>query len=240
MSILNELHNTRKNIFQAVSKPLSAFAEYPEIEVEFRLKRQGILVEQFQRVVDRVSEQSSTFQLVSDEKTLDITFHDENYKANPNESYSNIRFTLTGGQISEYCRADRFPLKTAIMYKRPIYWRHTNDECEEEHKSEKGKNAMEEIIQRNRSACYDSYMDMFDIRCSANVELEMSEKEQRFVLSPLSPLSKVENSDDDGEESKTTKKTTKEVVYDQMKKNAENSWNSLLEKVGIDMTTFSW
>jgi hypothetical protein len=241
MSILNELHNTRKNIFQAVSKPLSAFAEYPEIEVEFRLKRQGILVEQFQRVVDRVSEQSSTFQLVSDEKTLDITFYDENYKANPNESYSNIRFTLTGGQISEYCRADRFPLKTAIMYKRPIYWRHANDECDEEHKSEKGKNAMEDIIQRNRSACYDSYMDMFDIRCSANVELEMSEKEQRFVLSQLSPLSKVENSDDDnGDESKTTKKTTKEVVYDQMKKNAENSWNSLLEKVGIDMTTFSW
>jgi hypothetical protein len=233
MSVLNELHDIRKKIFQAVSKPLSAFAEYPEIEVEFRLKRQGILVEQFQRVVDRVSEQSSTFQLVSDEKTLDITFHDENYKANPNESYSNIRFTLTGGQISEYCRADRLPVKTSIMYKRPIYWRHANDECDEEHKSEKGKNAMEEIIQRNRSTCYDSYMDMFDIRCSANVELEMSEKEQRFVISSSS----TQETDSDEEKGK---KTTKEIVYDLMKKNAENSWNNLLEKIGIDTTNFSW
>ena len=227
MSILNELHDTRKNIFQSVSKPLSTFADYPEIEVEFRLKRQGILVEQFQRVVDRISAQTSQFHLVSDEKTLDITFHDENYKANPNESHSTIRFTLTGGQISEYCRTDRLPLKTGIMYKRPIYWKRSgdesDDECHEKEDNNNKKSTVERTVVRPKSSCYDSFSDMFDIRCSANVELSMSEKEQAFVT--------VDSASQD---------TPRDPIHIHMLKNASNAWAKLLERLEVERSSFSW
>jgi hypothetical protein len=224
MTILNDFHDIRQDIFRQVSKKLSVFAPYPEIEVEFRLKRTGILVEQFQRTVDWFSNQAQ-FKLVSDEKTLDITFHDENYKVNPNESHSNVRFTLTGGQISEYCRTDRLPLKTKIMFKRPVYWNRSADtdipcSSSSSTKSDKEvkKNPVYKHILHNRDSCHDSYADLFDIRCSANVELELSEKDNAFAVAS----GRIDEQDESD---------LRLPVWKQLVDEATRTWTKLLEKV---------
>jgi hypothetical protein len=148
MSTIQRYNNIRSSYFEPIADALSSYAAIPEVEIEFRLKRQPILIEQYHRGIEWASKQTN-MSLHYESKTLDINLQQSQHKANPKDSFRNLRFTLTGSQIAEYCRTDRIPVSSNLLYKR--------------------------LISKDMP-----YRDIFDIRCSASIELEMSKEKVSF------------------------------------------------------------
>jgi hypothetical protein len=177
-SFIHRFHAARSALFVPIAEHLSKYASIPEAEVEFRLKREPILIEQYQRGMEWAARQKN-IKLETEVKSLDITLQQSQNKANPKDTLKNLRFTLTGKQISEYCRTDRIPSESAIMYKRTI----STDL---------------------------PYRDIFDIRCSSSIELDMSKEDVEF-------------------------KTTTEYSTD-----ANQQWAHLLSDMNMTRDTFNW
>ena len=158
-NISSELENKiKKNIeeFKQPAELLKKYSIYPEVEIEARIIRDDINLEFYKNVLEFMNKSGSNIKLEKEIKSLDINVTSTNDRVNLSSELSNLRFTIEGSSISEYCRTDKLPNDYTLIYKAPIKWN------KEQNKS---------------------YIDLHDIRINGKIEIEYDKKDEKFKLS---------------------------------------------------------
>jgi len=109
--------------FNKAGLMLEKYFNIPEIEIEARIIRNDIDLVIFKRIQEFLEKNDTNIKLVEETKSLDISVMTSNKnRVNQSDNLSNLRFTLTGKDISEYCRTDKLPADFSLLYKSQLPW----------------------------------------------------------------------------------------------------------------------
>jgi hypothetical protein len=157
--------------FNIAGLMLERYYNIPEIEIEARIIRNDIDLVIFKRIQEFIKNQPS-IKLVEETKSLDIYVMTSN-RLNPSDKLSNLRFTLNGSDIGEYCRTDKIPKNFSLLYKSPLYWNRPITDITEIDNYD---------INISDSKIGNHFIDLHDIRINAKIELELNKDKNIFEL----------------------------------------------------------
>jgi hypothetical protein len=190
---LEQKINNNNADFNIAGLMLEKYHNFPEVEIEARIIRNDIDLSLFKRIQEYMDKMPSNIKSKKETKSLDIYVMTTN-KVNPSDRLSNLRFTLEGSDIGEYCRTDTLPKNYQLLYKSPLYW------------NKKIQNISDVDTYDIYTINYNdkdrkSYMDLHDIRLSAKIEILFNKNNNKFeldnIVSPPSFLSDALNKAND-------------------------------------------
>jgi len=162
--------------FNIAGVMLEKYHAIPEIEIEARIIRNDIDLVIFKRIKEFMDKNEGTIKLVEETKSLDIyVMTTKTNRLNQSDKLSNLRFTLEGPDIGEYCKTDKLPKNYSLLYKSPLRWnKKVNNIAELD-------NYDIDTIDFN-DITSSSYMDIHDIRFNAKIEIELNKNTNTFEL----------------------------------------------------------
>jgi hypothetical protein len=168
---LDQKISNNNDDFNIAGLMLERYYNIPEVEIEARIIRNDIDLVIFKKIQEFMRQPS--IKLVEETKSLDIYVAMSKNRLNPSDKLSNLRFTLNGPDIGEYCRTDKLPKNFSLLYKSRLYW----------NKPIKDINDIDNYdINISDSKTGDSYIDLHDIRINAKIELELNKDKNIFEL----------------------------------------------------------
>jgi hypothetical protein len=175
---LEQKINDNNYDFNKAGLMLEKYFNIPEIEIEARIIRNDIDLVIFKRIQEFLQKNDTNIKLVEETKSLDIYVTMTKDRVNQSNKLSNLRFTLTGKDISEYCRTDKLPADFSLLYKSPLNWN-------------------KPITDINELDNYDIYtidyndtnlkhfINLHDIRFNGKIEIPFNKEKDAFEISNI-------------------------------------------------------
>jgi hypothetical protein len=170
------------NDFNKAGLMLEKYFNIPEIEIEARIIRNDIDLVIFKRIQEFLEKNDKNIKLVEETKSLDISVMTSNKnRVNQSDNLSNLRFTLTGKDISEYCRTDKLPADFSLLYKSQLPWNKQITDINEL------DNYDINTIDFNDSNLK-PFIDLHDIRFTGKIEIPFNKETSTFEISNISQV----------------------------------------------------
>ena len=172
---LEQKINDNNADFNKTGLMLEKYYNMPEIEIEARIIRNDIDLVIFKRIQEYLEKNQDNIKLVEETKSLDIYVMTPKNRVNLSDKLSNLRFTLTGSDIGEYCRTDKLPKNYSLLYKVPLNWNKPINNIDE-------LNTYDIYNMDYNDRNLKSNIDLHDIRFNGKIEIPLNKETNLFEL----------------------------------------------------------